>query len=479
MRHEDDVAQTAKRECPLLAQTLDLGLASAETVGEILGYPLFGRAAEHFRKPMKMRDGLGAVSPDDSLDRLEYATSPAWMIALSGRFGRRYLTLDQRMGLLAAAGPDEWGTVFLTVRSRYVSPYCRGGSKEYGCNQEYAFLLGTAAAANESGGEELLRCFLRLVVLSIRSSGRLHIGDREFGYSCDGSMEPHAIHRTGTHQGDDALTTDDLNAWLHELGIPLMARMIGTFRTPDGACDHSDDYIIHVTRAGYAFDGIRRNHGSRYWAPGSPIGEPVMGFGEEGLEHGRDLLLNDDGISAFWPELPDASGTLALVEPRSGLFMPVPEGAVPVWDRRSRTVTLRVKGEFARHVELEIQKTINRLDAEVPESGSARGGRWRRAAISRQIRGMGDGSAVDWLKRCTWTKLTWNETGDEVWALHRLIEAKLDDLERSDSGNPKTMSRQTMREALNAILDSCESMEDKKGLLDKIDIAALYHASMF
>ncbi|PLS30754.1 hypothetical protein Uis1B_1336 [Bifidobacterium margollesii] len=186
MRHEDGTRQKAKREYPLLDQTLDLGLASAETVGEILGHPLLGRADEHFRRPMKMRDSLGIVPSDDSLDRLEYAISPAWMIALSGRFGRRYLTLDQRMGLLAAAGPDEWEMVFLAVRSRYVSPYCSGGSKEYGCNQEYAFLLGTAAAANESGGEELLRCFLRLIVLSNRSSGRLHIGDHEFGYSCDG-----------------------------------------------------------------------------------------------------------------------------------------------------------------------------------------------------------------------------------------------------------------------------------------------------
>ena len=193
MRHEDGAGQKSKREYPLLAQTLDLGLASAGTVGEILGHPLFDWTGEHFRRPMKTRDGLGAVPPDDSLDRLEYAISPAWMIALSGRFGRRYLTLDQRMGLLAAARPDEWETVFLTVHCRYVSPYCRGGSKEYGCNQEYAFLLRTAASASESGGEELLRCFLRLIVLSSRSSGRLHIGDHEFGYSCDGSMEPPTI----------------------------------------------------------------------------------------------------------------------------------------------------------------------------------------------------------------------------------------------------------------------------------------------
>lgn len=116
-------------------------------------------------------DGHGA----DPIEEYDYDTNPGWMIGLSPRFGMRYLTLDQRMGLLAVADENLWREVLAVARQVYASPHVRGGSKEFGCNQQYASLLRAAANALDCGGTEALQAFLRLFVSVIRSGNRLHI----------------------------------------------------------------------------------------------------------------------------------------------------------------------------------------------------------------------------------------------------------------------------------------------------------------
>lgn len=88
----------------------------------------------------------------------------------------RYLTLDQHMGLLAGADESLWREVLAVARRVYVSPHIRGGSKEFGCNQQYASLLRAAANALDCGGAEALQAFLRLFVSVIRSGNDVRLG---------------------------------------------------------------------------------------------------------------------------------------------------------------------------------------------------------------------------------------------------------------------------------------------------------------
>ncbi|MBW3093444.1 hypothetical protein KIH79_11040 [Bifidobacterium sp. 82T10] len=176
-------AMSRALRCPLLAQVLDRNLCDADTVLRIIDHPLFAQARPHFLQPLQPIDAT-ADSKTIQLDDYRYELSPAWMIALSERFGRRYLTEQQRMELLAAADPQAWQDAFSAAKLRFISPRVRGGSKEYGCNQQYAHLLQAAANMLQSGGSELLGLFLALFRLSPTLQGHLHVTPHGFEYTC-------------------------------------------------------------------------------------------------------------------------------------------------------------------------------------------------------------------------------------------------------------------------------------------------------
>lgn len=140
---------------------------------------------EHFAQPLGRRDPHGDRHPE-TLDDFDYAVSPAWMIALSERFGRRYLTSEQRWKLLAAAPETLWKDALIAAERRYESVYGHGGTKEFGCNQEYAFLLKTAWGVFDCGGRDLLCSFLQFFRYSVEARGYLSIDRDGFSFRTDG-----------------------------------------------------------------------------------------------------------------------------------------------------------------------------------------------------------------------------------------------------------------------------------------------------
>lgn len=161
------------QQYPLLTQVMGSQLVPDRVIRRIVDHPLFEQAAPHFRTPM---EGNGQYDHGDHLDDFRYELSPAWMIALSDRFGGRYLSPNQRMQLLAGADAGAWEGVFAAAAKRYVSPHISGGTKMFGCNQEYAYLLRAAARLLDCGGPELLQGFLTMFRLAPDAGCRMSIG---------------------------------------------------------------------------------------------------------------------------------------------------------------------------------------------------------------------------------------------------------------------------------------------------------------
>ncbi|WP_101621941.1 hypothetical protein [Bifidobacterium parmae] len=116
----------------LLRQMVGCGLCDTETARGVIDHPLFEKTGTVFMRPMARRPDAGAADDDhgdDLIEEYDYDTDPGWMIGLSPRFGLRHLTLNQRMGLLAAADESLWREVLAAARQVYVSPHIRGGSK--------------------------------------------------------------------------------------------------------------------------------------------------------------------------------------------------------------------------------------------------------------------------------------------------------------------------------------------------------------
>ncbi|NEG71821.1 hypothetical protein [Bifidobacterium ramosum] len=178
--HRDDHAwkpradwRTRAERCPLLAQVMENQLVPDRVIRRIVDHPLFAQVRSHFFTPM---EGLGQCDHCDHLDDFRYELSPAWMIALSDRFGGRYLSPNQRMQLLAHADASAWEGVFAVAAKRYASPHISGGTKMFGCNQEYAYLLRAAARLLDCGGPELLQGFLTMFRLAPAVGCQMSIG---------------------------------------------------------------------------------------------------------------------------------------------------------------------------------------------------------------------------------------------------------------------------------------------------------------
>lgn len=161
----------------MLDQMLEAGLTDEDTIRQITGHPLFHRVRPYLDHRMTARD---SDWPDDPIERYDYDTEPAWMILLSPRFGGRWFTLDQRMRLLANAIPLHWQFALESARRVYVSVHGRGGSPEFGCNQEYHHLFASALNALDTGGSELLDIFLHLFTLMPDTNGRMSVSPDGF-----------------------------------------------------------------------------------------------------------------------------------------------------------------------------------------------------------------------------------------------------------------------------------------------------------
>lgn len=170
-----DDAHTAAMP-PLLAQLLEAGLTDEPTIDAVMGHPLYDAVRPYLRHGMAPRK---SDRPDDPIERFDYDCEPAWMILLSPRFGARWFTLDQRMGLLANADPMLLRLLFATVKQRFVSTHGRGGSPEFGCNQEYHHLIAGLAKALDHGGPDLLEALMRLIIIASRAGDYITVGPDE------------------------------------------------------------------------------------------------------------------------------------------------------------------------------------------------------------------------------------------------------------------------------------------------------------
>ncbi|MBW3090053.1 hypothetical protein [Bifidobacterium miconisargentati] len=170
--NDKDTAMDTLDETPLLDQLLRDGLTDRDTIRQITGHPLYSRVRPYLTHRMTMRNRSRNVEP---IERYDYDMEPAWMILFSPRFGGRWFTLDQRIRLLADATPLHWRFALESMRRVFVSVHVRGGSKEFGCNQEYHHLFASALNALDAGGPELLDIFLHLATLVPDTGGRLHV----------------------------------------------------------------------------------------------------------------------------------------------------------------------------------------------------------------------------------------------------------------------------------------------------------------
>ena len=161
---------------PLLAQLLEAGLTDEPTIDAIMGHPLYDAVRPYLRHGMAPRK---SDRPDDPIERFDYDCEPAWMILLSPRFGARWFTLDQRMGLLANTDPMLLRLLLATVKQRFVSTHGRGGSPEFGCNQEYHHLIAGLVKALDHGGPDLLEALMRLVIIASRAGDYITVGPDE------------------------------------------------------------------------------------------------------------------------------------------------------------------------------------------------------------------------------------------------------------------------------------------------------------
>ena len=161
---------------PLLAQLLEAGLTDEQTIDAIMGHPLYDAVRPYLRHGMAPRK---SDRPDDPIERFDYDCEPAWMILLSPRFGARWFTLDQRMGLLANTDPMLLRLLFATVKQRFVSTHGRGGSPEFGCNQECHHLIAGLVKALDHGGPDLLEALMRLVIIASRAGDYISVSPDE------------------------------------------------------------------------------------------------------------------------------------------------------------------------------------------------------------------------------------------------------------------------------------------------------------
>ena len=161
---------------PLLAQLLEAGLTDEPTIDAIMGHPLYDAVRPYLRHGMAPRK---SDRSDDPIERFDYDCEPAWMILLSPRFGARWFTLDQRMGLLANTDPMLLRLLFATVKQRFVSTHGRGGSPEFGCNQEYHHLIAGLVKALDHVGPDLLEALMRLVIIASRAGDYITVGPDE------------------------------------------------------------------------------------------------------------------------------------------------------------------------------------------------------------------------------------------------------------------------------------------------------------
>lgn len=386
---------------PLLEQVRQLGLADQETIDEVSEYASLEPFAAYFRETLS---GSGEAGPSD-FDR---ALSPGWMIALSPEFGRRYLTAEQRRKLLGNADPRLWRGALIAARQRYM-PSCRpGASRDFACNRSYALLLCTAWNMLLHGRENLLNAFLLFFRRSSGIGGSLIATGSGFSFDFDGSRIAReggdcrsSIVRNASKAEDDALDMDDLNAWMHELDLPLKAVMLGSFCKPSpGAMMHGGNIIL-VKAASLSADGtVNVEEGNNFWGYNSNPGEVVMHFRSRSLVQAEGVKISVDGDDVTCP------GTWrrtipALMDGHTGLFMPVPQGYVPVWDRCGETLSLRRCDGSAR-VELAIRKALERLAIEVEPTDGTLSDERRGRLLRERAASMDADRAIGWLGRVTW-----------------------------------------------------------------------------